>query len=187
MSAVTIEELVLADEPARWRGLGFAVDGEVVRLGDVRLRLAGEDAGRGIVGWSLRGIPGSALDGLETTAAPGARPDGSEPEPHSAGTPAPHPNGIAAIDHVVAMTPALDRTVSALTAAGLDLRRIREQPTPAGAPRQAFFRLGEEILEVVQEPKQVVAGREGGAERGARLWGLALLAPDLDRTVAALG
>ena len=42
----------------------------------------------------------------------------------------------------------------ALQAAGLDLRRIREQPTPAGAPRQAFFRLGEEILEVVQEPEQ---------------------------------
>ena len=37
----------------------------------------------------------------------------------------------------------LDRSVRALQAAGLDLRRVREQPTPAGAPRQAFFRLGE--------------------------------------------
>jgi uncharacterized glyoxalase superfamily protein PhnB len=48
---------------------------------------------------------------------------------------------VVAIDHVVAMSPALDRTVRALQAAGLELRRIREQPTPAGAPRQAFFRL----------------------------------------------
>lgn len=113
--------------------------------------------------------------------------DGAQGSPDAAATPVEHPNGIVAIDHVVAMTPALDRTVSALRKAGLDLRRIREQPTPAGAPRQAFFRLGEEILEVVQEPEDVVAGRDGGAERPARLWGLALLAPDLDRAVAAFG
>ena len=81
------------------------------------------------------------------------------------------------------MTPALDRSVQALQDAGLDLRRIREQPTPAGAPRQAFFRLGEEILEIVQEPEQVVA-RHGEPDRGARLWGLALIAEDLDLTIA---
>ncbi len=96
-----------------------------------------------------------------------------------------HPNGVAAIDHIVAMSPALDRSVAALRAAGLDLSRIREEPTPAGAPRQAFFRLGEEILEVVQEPERAVE-RGGGADRPARLWGLALLAPELDRAVAAL-
>ena len=83
------------------------------------------------------------------------------------------------------MTGDLDRSVRALRAAGLDLRRVREQPTAAGAPRQAFFRLGQEILEVVQEPEQVLAAR-GGPARPARLWGLALLAPDLDRAVAAL-
>jgi hypothetical protein len=178
MSGVSIEELVLADEPERWAALGFAVAGDAVQLGAVRLRLAGEDAGRGIVGWSLRGVTSTELDGLPTAL--------SDSSPPAAG-PA-HANGISAIDHVVAMTPALDRTVQALQGAGLDLRRIREQPTPAGAPRQAFFRLGAEILEVVQEPEQVIAARgEHGAERPARLWGLALLAPDLDRTVAALG
>ncbi len=83
------------------------------------------------------------------------------------------------------MTPDLDRSVRALQHAGLDLRRIREEPTPAGAPRQAFFRLGAEILEVVQEPAQVVA-EHGGSERPARLWGLALLAPDIDASAAAL-
>jgi hypothetical protein len=84
------------------------------------------------------------------------------------------------------MTPALDRTAEALQAAGLDLRRMREEPTPAGAPRQAFFRLGEEILEVVQEPEEVVA-RAGGTDRPARFWGLALTVEDLDRTAQRLG
>jgi hypothetical protein len=76
--------------------------------------------------------------------------------------------------------------VRALEAAGLDLRAIREQPTPAGAPRQAFFRLGAEILEVVQEPDGVVE-RGGGPDRPARLWGLAVSVEDLDRAVEAFG
>jgi len=85
----------------------------------------------------------------------------------------------------VAMSPQLDRSVAALRAAGLPLRRIREEPTPAGAPRQAFFRLGTEILEVIQEPEDAVASA-GGRDRAARLWGLALIASDLDRTVERL-
>lgn len=195
MSGVSIEELVLADEPERWAALGFAVEGGAVQLGAVRLRLAGESAGRGIVGWSLRGISSTELDGMPTTrldeiGANGRPADGPLPGARSGPIAAEHPNGVVAIDHVVAMTPALERTVRALQEAGLDLRRIREQPTPAGAPRQAFFRLGAEILEVVQEPEQVIAARGGdgdGAERPARLWGLAFVAPDLDRTVAELG
>jgi hypothetical protein len=179
MNRVGIAELVLADEPERWAALGFVVERGAVRLGAVRLRLAGEGAGRGIVGWSLRGLRSTELDGMPTTLAEHAGAEEAAPE---------HPNGIVAIDHVVAMTPALDRTVQALRDAGLDLRRIREEPTPAGAPRQAFFRLGAEILEVVQEPEHVIASRgDGAAERPARLWGLAFVAPDLDRTVVALG
>jgi hypothetical protein len=80
----------------------------------------------------------------------------------------------------------LERTVTALEGAGLDLRRIREDPTPAGAPRQAFFRLGATILEVVQEPAEAIE-RGGGADRPAFFWGLAFVAPDLDATVAGLG
>ena len=90
-----------------------------------------------------------------------------------------------ALDHVVAITPALDRTVAGLEGAGLDLRRIREEPTPAGAPRQAFFRLGTTILEVVQEPAE--ATERAGGDRPAFFWGLAFVAPDLDATVAGLG
>jgi catechol 2,3-dioxygenase-like lactoylglutathione lyase family enzyme len=174
-SSPTIDEIVLADAPERWAALGFTVADDIVALGSVRLRLAGSDAGRGIVGWSLRALSGSELDGLSTTVSQSPPP---EPAPE-------HPNGISSIDHVVAMTGDLDRSVRALRAAGLDLRRVREQPTAAGAPRQAFFRLGQEILEVVQEPEQVLA-EHGGPARPARLWGLALLCTDLDRTVAAM-
>lgn len=176
-SPVTLDELVLADAPDRWAALGFTVTDGVVQLGGVRVRLAGANAGRGIVSWSLRGVACTELDGLPTTIAETAIADSA-----LAPTASVHRNGVVGIDHVVAMTPALDRSVRALQAAGLDLRRIREQPTPAGAPRQAFFRLGAEILEVVQEPERVVT-EHGGADRPARLWGLALLAPELDRTV----
>jgi hypothetical protein len=172
----TIDELVLADEPERWISLGFTVVDGYCQLGRVRLRLAGREAGRGIVSWSLRAIADTECDGLPTVLS-------QTPVP----APAPaHPNGVLAIDHVVAMSPALDRSVRALQAAGMDLRTIREQPTPAGAPRQAFFRLGAEILEVVQEPADVVE-RGGGPDRAARLWGLALVVEDLDRAVHGLG
>ena len=175
-SAVTIDELVLADEPEHWSALGFTVADDCCQLGRVRLRLAGSGAGRGVVRWSLRAIATDELDGLPTVRSHSLPP-----------APAPtHPNGVLAIDHVVVMTPALDRTVPALQAAGLDLRRLREQSTPAGAPRQAFFRLGSEILEVVQEPDDAVQ-RGGGADRPAHIWGLALRAADLDRAASALG
>ncbi|HEX8714359.1 MAG TPA: hypothetical protein VF706_02230 [Solirubrobacteraceae bacterium] len=202
---MTIDELTLADEPERWRALGFALDGDDgVLLGTIRVRLAGDGArtgtAPGFLGWSLRGLRSTELDGLPTTVSQGAPVEpaasveqsaaveqGAQDERSAPREPAaPHPNGVVAIDHVVAMTPALERTVAALQAAGLDLRRIRDEPTPAGAPRQAFFRLGEAIVEVVQEPLELVA-QGGGAERPARLWGLALLAPDFDRTVGALG
>lgn len=186
---VTIAELEIADEPERWSALGFAVAGDRCRVGAVDLRLVGRDSGRGrgLARWHLRelpahdGDPGAEpdLDGLPTARAAQAG------DAASAAADA-HPNGVAAIDHVVAISPDLDRTVARLQAAGLDLRRVREQPTPAGAPRQAFFRLGAEILEVVQEPEQIAA-RAGGSGRPAFFWGIALRCPDLDATVAGLG
>jgi hypothetical protein len=170
-AACTIDELALADEPERWKRLGFDVADDTCRLGTVRVRLLGEDAGRGVLGWSLRGIRTLELDGLATTRSDAPTRD---PAPE-------HPNGVLSIDHVVAFSPALNRTVAALEAAGLELRRIREEPTPAGAPRQAFFRLGAEILEVIQLPQERLA-QAGGPDAPARLWGLALVVSDLERT-----
>jgi len=173
MPAPTIDELTLADDPARWAALGFDVTDHTSQIGSVRLRFV--EPASGIVGWSLRDALSAELDGLPTTLS--ERP---LPEPAPA-----HPNGVRAIDHVVAASPDLDRSVAALQAAGLDLRRVREQPTPAGAPRQAFFRLGGEILEVIQEPEEVIE-RAGGADHPVRFWGLALLVDDLDAAAARL-
>lgn len=172
--AVTLDELVLADSPESWEACGFRVEDGICVLGDVRIRLAPEE-GRGLVRWALRGAGSVELDGLPTVPSD---------RPPPAGPPA-HPNGIASLDHVVAISSDLDRTVVALETAGLDLRRVREEPTPAGAPRQAFFRLGPTILEVVQEPPEATE-RQGG-DRPAFFWGLALTAPDLERTVELLG
>jgi hypothetical protein len=176
MPAPTIDELLLADDGAAWAALGFAVSDGCCQLGRVRLRFLADASVQGIVGWSLRDLAGVELDGLATTVS-------NRPPPEAA--PA-HPNGVVAIDHVVAMSPVLDRSVRLLRDAGLDLRRIREQPTPAGAPRQAFFRLGEEILELIQVPEEAIE-RSGGRESPVRFWGLAVLVDDLEKTVQRLG
>ncbi|HEY5976349.1 MAG TPA: hypothetical protein VIT85_00715 [Solirubrobacterales bacterium] len=171
-----LDELTIADSPAAWRNCGFEVDGDLCTIGAVRLRLLGDDAADGVVEWALGGIEdGADLDGLPTSVSAG---------PVSA--PSTHPNGVTGLDHVVVISPDLDRTVAALEEAGLDLRRIREEPTPAGAPRQAFFRLGEPILEVVQAPPEAIE-RNGGPGGPAFFWGLALIAPDLDASVDAIG
>jgi hypothetical protein len=165
---------VIGDDPEAWRAAGFAPDGELVEVGTVRLRLAGPGAGKGITGWSLRGPGATELDGLPTTVSD---------RPPAAG--ATQPNGVRTVDHVVAFSPDLDRTVAALRAAGLDFRRLREEPTPAGAPRQAFFRLAAVILEVVQAPEgsRIASDPDGPA----RLWGISFGVEDLDATAALLG
>jgi hypothetical protein len=171
----TLDELRVTDSVAAWRACGFRIEGEECVVGEARIRLLGDGAGKGLTAWSLRDIAATELDGLPT-----GRSDRPPPDRQPA-----HPNGITGLDHVVAISSALDRTVAALEGAGLDLRRIREEPTPAGAPRQAFFRLGGVILEVVQAPEEAIE-RTGG-DRPAFFWGLAFIAPDLDATVAGLG
>jgi hypothetical protein len=178
LPAPTIDQLTIADDPARWAALGFDVEDGSTQIGTVRLRFtpaADSPGSPGIVSWSLRDVLSEELDGLTTTIS-----ERELPEPAPA-----HANGVIAIDHVVAASPDLDRSVAALRSAGMDLRRVREQPTPAGAPRQAFFRLGHEILELIQEPAEVVE-RAGGPDRPVRFWGLAVLADDLDATAAQL-
>jgi len=185
MPAPTIDQITLADAPESWSALGFDVADGRCRLGQVELVLDGardeSESGSGVLAWSLRELssdalsPEGELDGLPTTISTGPQRD---PAPE-------HPNGVLAIDHVVAVSPAFDRSVAAMQAAGLDLRRVREEPTPAGAPRQAFFRLGSEILELVEEPAEALA-RNGGHDRPVRFWGLALRVQDIDRTAAAL-
>jgi hypothetical protein len=157
----TLEELAIADEPADWRALGFDVEEDACQVSSVRLRLVGKGPRRGIVGWKL-----------------------GEAEP-AAPAPAPQPNGVTRVDHVVMLSPDLDRTVEELRSDGLELCRIREGETPGGSTRQAFFRLGEPVLEVVQAPEGTSVARN--PDGPARLWGIAFLVDDLDATASALG
>ena len=170
--AVTVDELLIADPPELWDELGFRIDDDACDIGTVRIRLDSR-AGKRIVSWSLRGVDVDELDGLATTPSTSDERAAAEP----------HPNGVVSVDHVVAFSPDLDRTVATLEGAGLDLRRIREEPTPAGAPRQAFFRLGEVILECVQMPDSPELDRS----RTSTFWGLAVRTADMDATAAFLG
>jgi catechol 2,3-dioxygenase-like lactoylglutathione lyase family enzyme len=183
-----IFELLVGDPPEAWGSVGFRLDGDVCRVGDVAIRMAGTTEGKGLLSWSVHGVESTELDGLPTVAAPEA------PSTEVAGA---HPNGVVSVDHLVAFSPDLERTVAACRAAGLDFRRVREGPTPAGAQRQAFFRVGETILEVVEYPPRPGGARDGepgasppaAADRDApaRFWGLAFTVADLDATAAMLG
>ena len=119
------------------------------------------------MGWSLRELATTELDGLATTRSTAAPVE-----------PGRHPNGAARIDHVVVLTPDLDRTFAALEAAGIELRRVRDAGTAERPLRQGFFRLGEVILEVVGAPD---------ADGPAAFWGLVFVVEDIDALAARLG
>lgn len=166
---------MIADPPGAWSAAGFAPEGDQLDIAGVRLRLAGPREGaRGIIGWSLRDLATTDLDGLPT--------ERSE-RPPAAGER--QPNGVVAVDHVVAFTPDLDRSTAALREAGLDFRRLREEPTPGGAQRQSFFRVGEVILEVVEAPPGTRIREQ--PDGPARLWGISFVVEDLEATSAWLG
>lgn len=159
-----LAELTVADPPEVWRGLGFAVDDAgSCTIGGVRLIAAGAHDGEGLTAWTLRAdrdLP-PALDGIptRTVAAESVIDDGPA-----------HPNGALALDHVVVSTPDLPRTLAALTAAGLEVRRVREASPDL---HQAFLWAGDVLVEVAGPPAALGTGP-------ASLWGLVVVAPDLD-------
>jgi len=172
--APALTELVVGANPAAWEAAGFRVTDGATTVGAVKLLFAPD--GTRISRWSLHGLDsGHDLDGLPTE-----RSDAPAGEPAE-----PHPNHVTVLDHVVAFSPDLDRTVAALEGAGLDLRRVRDEPTPAGAPRQAFFRVGEAILEVIQAPDESPVMKDPSGPAG--FWGLAFVVDDLDAAVASFG
>jgi hypothetical protein len=160
--SASLDSLTLGDPAQAWERLGFAVAGDELAVGGVRLALAGRSAGEGILSWSLRDLEGDDLGGLLTGRS-------DRPPPAIAE----HPNGATALDHVVVFTPTFEATRDALSAAGLDLRRERDLRDT----RMAFFRIGPTILELVEN-------RDAPA---ARFWGLVVVVPDLDATAALLG
>jgi hypothetical protein len=155
-SVPVAREIALPGEPAAWARVGFA-PGEPV--GDVRLRPGAER-----LELAVEGLAAERPDGLALVAAA----DGAAPGHGS------HPNGALVVDHVVALTDDLRRTLAALASAGLETRRIRKPPE---APvRQAFINLRTLILEVIEV--------EGDAPD---LWGLTVAVADLDGCARELG
>ena len=67
--------------------------------------------------------------------------------------------GVTGIDHVVVLTPNLDRTIAAVEdRVGVPLLRIRDGEAGRSPVRQAFFRLGEVVLEVVSAESPELGG-----------------------------
>jgi hypothetical protein len=168
---VAVDAFRIADPAAAWAVASFSVDADdVCRIGGVRIRLVGRACGTRIVGWSLRGIPADdELDGIPTTRADGP-----------AGVPAVHANGVTGVDHVVLMSPDLERTVESLAALGVAPRRERDAELGGRPVRQIFFRLGEVILEVVGSP-------DTADEGPSHLWGITYVVEDIEATASFFG
>jgi hypothetical protein len=139
--------LQIADASANWRDVGFLASEGHCVVGGVTLTFDAE------------------CDGLVL----------GEPSDEPALT---HANGVVAIDHIVQIAPSLADAIAAWEARGVPCRRVREGAAGDGRQvRQAFFRLGSPILEVVEAP--------GG--EAVELWGITFAVADVDATAAFLG
>ncbi len=200
-----LRTLEIADSPGSWRAGGFTVDAEgVCVLGSTAIRLTSGNGG--FRSWSFDGIgvhvseiDGLTVDGSAETAVAtsDAATDGTpqaidgptpsqqpnldlHPSPHPNSQP--HPNGIASIDHIVIRSGNCERTIAALEAAGFP-RRGGRTTTSGGFPAaQSFFWAGDVILELI--------GPDVGepvTDQATSIFGLALVAPDLESTARSLG
>ena len=174
---VRAEWITIAGDIEAWRSLGLTVsdDGLIPLLG-TSLRIvspAPDHSATGVTGWALSGAEIGTdveIDGLPTEVVEPAGP-----------AYAAHPLGASSLDHVVVLTPDLERTSAAIAGAtGLELRRIRE----IGSMRQGFHRIGERgqgglIVELVERPD---------IEPGpAAFWGIVLIVDDLDAACELIG
>ena len=124
-------------------------DDSVCQIGTVRVRLDPTAADKGIVSWALHEAPEGTtnVDGLMTTS--GAVAEAPPPV---------HKIGAEIIDHLVVLSPDVVRTVAVLEGLGLPLSAMKDSDTYGKPMRQAFFRMGEVILEVVGGPEPDPAG-----------------------------
>ncbi|MBG7605404.1 MAG: hypothetical protein IZT58_12330 [Actinobacteria bacterium] len=179
-----VESLTIAGDPELWRSLGLTVlDDGTIPLFGTSLRIMPPASGTqgsdnpetGIVSWALSGISAPApsenaallIDGLPTEVVEARAPVFAS-----------HEMAASALDHVVVLTPDLERTSAAIAeATGCELKRIRE----VGSMRQGFHRIGRGglIVELVERPDI--------SEGDADFWGLVFIVDDLDQAYAQLG
>ncbi|MEM9465879.1 MAG: glyoxalase [Actinomycetota bacterium] len=179
--AFQLTTVIVGDPADAWARAGFVMDGPTTRIGSTTI-VCEPTGGPGILGVSIDGLA-APVDGL---------PIGSEPTV-AAPLRDTHPNRVTGFDHLVAMSPAVDRTSMALEAVGLEKRRTREFTVGDETRRQDFFWMGDVILELVGVVATVgVIGGDGAAPPSGRdlpatFWGLALECDDLDAAAEALG
>jgi catechol 2,3-dioxygenase-like lactoylglutathione lyase family enzyme len=143
-----------------------------------------------VLGWAIDGVD-QPIDGLpRAEGIPTATGDaGGAPE--DAATAPSHPNGISGIDHVVVLTGDVDRTVAAFGEAGLEARGERHTDDYGSPMRQVFCWAGDVIVEIVGPEAAGAEGTDSGQPTPhpdpASIFGLALVADDLDATGARLG
>jgi hypothetical protein len=166
-----LAQLTIADDPTAWADAGFALEAGRAVVGGVTLSFTGDPDRKGIVAWTLSGVETGAIDGLPTDRADPP----AEPVPELS-----HPNGATTIDHVVAASPDLPRTIAAFGQFGIVPRGTRDTDQYGTPLRQVFFRLGRPTLELIGPP-------EPSGDRPASFWGLAITVADLDETKDLLG
>jgi hypothetical protein len=151
VTSPVLSAIRVAADPSAWAAAGFSVEAGTVVVDGVAIEFA---AAANELVW--RGEGGSARG------------------------PASHPNGVTAIDHVVMLAPSLEREIERLEDEGLEPRRVREGATGMGNFRQAFFRVGRPILEVVESAEM----KDGDP---ARFWGVTFTTADIDASATFLG
>ena len=164
-TSATIAQITVADEPERWETQGFTVSDATVQLGSVASHPRRQRRGAG---------------NNRLVAPRYRRRRARRPVDHAVATrPSPTYDLAACQAHQRRhenRPPRGDVTRPESQRRGAASRGAGPAPdpraaNPAGAPRQAFFRLGEVILEVVQEPEEALAARPDGTNGPARFWG----------------
>ena len=168
--AHALERIVVGDDPDAWRAAGFRVVGNEVSFGKAVVELAGSDAERGVLGWSIDGVD-TDIEQIPTVPR-GASRDARTGSPD-------HTNAMFAIDHVVVQTGDVDQTVQAFVDVGMAERRRATMSMPAGERQQAFLWAGRVIVEIVGPV-------EPDPEAGMGIWGLALVSSNLKTTAHVL-
>ena len=177
-----LELLRLGDTAAAWSAAGFFVSAEgTVTLGQTIIQCTGQ--GEPFQGWQIQGIGSgssisehSSIDGLTLLPASDTGPLLNEVASQ------PHPNGITSIDHIVVSTGDSQRSIAAFESAGFEVRGSRSTSSYGSPMRQTFFWAGDVIVELMGPDHG-----EAASESPAQIFGLALVAADLDSTAAALG